>query len=96
MIAARLVAEGLQPELRGAVDGPYPFLVGGMAEVGIWVPEDQMDDASLVLLAAEVDDAVASRPRERPRWTLGAAVVAAAVLVTLVLTFLARILGTAS
>ena len=58
VLAARLHSEGIDVELRGAVDSPYGLTVGDMARVDLYVPEDQMDDARLVLLASEIDDAM--------------------------------------
>jgi hypothetical protein len=60
LLAARLRSEGIDVQLRGAVDGPYGLTVGDMARVDVWVPEDQLDDASLVLLAGEVDATLAA------------------------------------
>ena len=48
-------SEGIDAELRGPVDGPYALTVGDLARVDVYVPADQMDDAQLVVLAAEVD-----------------------------------------
>jgi len=59
VLAARLQSEGIDVELRGAVGSPYGLTVGDMARVDVYVPEDQMDDARLVLLASEVDAAMA-------------------------------------
>jgi len=58
VLAARLNSEGIDVELRGAVDSPYGLTLGDMARVDLYVPEDQMDDARLVLLASEIDDAM--------------------------------------
>jgi hypothetical protein len=58
VLAARLHSEGIDVELRGAVDSPYVLTLGDMARVDLYVPEDQMDDARLVLLASEIDDAM--------------------------------------
>ena len=55
VVAARLEAEGLTVKLRGAVDSPYQFTVGDMSRVDVFVPEDELDDAKLVLLVDEVD-----------------------------------------
>jgi hypothetical protein len=55
VIAARLEAEGITARLRGAVDSPYQFTVGDMSRVDVFVPEDELDDAKLVLLVDEVD-----------------------------------------
>ena len=59
VLAARLHSEGIDVELRGAVGSPYGLTVGDMARVDLYVPEDQMDDARLVLLASEIDAAMA-------------------------------------
>ena len=56
VVAARLQDEGFDVELRGSVDNPYALTVGEMARVDLYVPNDQVDDASLVLLATEVDE----------------------------------------
>ena len=56
VLAARLSDEGFDVELRGAVDGPYALTVGDMARVDIYVPGDQVEEASLVLLVSEVDE----------------------------------------
>jgi Putative prokaryotic signal transducing protein len=89
VLAARLASEGIDVQLRGGPGGPYGLTVGAMARVDLWVPEDQLDDARLVLLAAEVDDALAAprewagpseRARRRwPKWTAGVLLLAAAV-----------------
>lgn len=86
VIAARLHSEGIDVELRGAVGGPYGLTVGDMARVDLYVPEDQMDDARLVLIASEVDDAMALPEPARvpwvgPSWTWVAAVVMVAAAV---------------
>ena len=67
VVAARLAAEGLTVELRGAVDSPYQFTVGDMSRVDVFVPEDEIDDARLVLLVDEVDSVLDLPPqREGP------------------------------
>src|SRR3954452_13607493 len=58
VLAARLHSEGIDVELRGAVGSPYGLTVGDMARVDLYVPEDQVDDARLVLLASEIDEAM--------------------------------------
>jgi hypothetical protein len=58
VLAARLTSEGIDVDLRGALGGPYGLTVGDMARVDLYVPEDQMEDARLVLLASEVDAAM--------------------------------------
>jgi len=84
VVAARLQDEGFDVELRGSVDNPYALTVGEMARVDLYVPNDQVDDASLVLLATEVDEVDDAfdedRPpegfgrRATPRWWIAAAV----------------------
>jgi hypothetical protein len=87
VLAARLHSEGIDVELRGAVDSPYGLTVGDMARVDLYVPEDQMDDARLVLLASEIDDAMdlpephARHSRSVPSWVWVIAVVVLVVAV---------------
>jgi hypothetical protein len=96
LVAARLESEGIDVQLRGAVDGPYSLTVGDMARVDVFVPDEQLDDARLVMLATEVDQVLAA-PREwagprRParRWLLWVALTLLVVAaVTPVLRFLA-------
>jgi hypothetical protein len=86
VMAARLQSEGIDVQLRGALDGTYGLTVGDMARVDLWVPEDQLDDAQLVMLASEVDGAMAA-PREwgdgeirtHRRWPLWVAAVCIAI-----------------
>lgn len=78
-------------QLRGAVDAPYGITVGAMARVDLWVPEDQLQDASYVMLAGEVDQALAApsdwaqagsegrAERRWPRWVAGVLLVTAGV-----------------
>jgi Putative prokaryotic signal transducing protein len=97
VVAARLQSEGIDVQLRGALHGPYGLTVGEMARVDVFVPEDQLDDAELVMLATEVDSALAA-PREwagsdaapRRLWPLW---VALALLVVAALAPLLRMLA---
>ncbi len=57
VLAARLYDEGIDAELRGALDSPYSFTVGDLARVDVYVPSEQAEDARLVMLAIEVDTA---------------------------------------
>lgn len=67
VLQARLATEGITVELRGAVDGPYQFTVGDMSRVDLFVPEEELDDAKLVLLVDEVDSVLDLPPqRETP------------------------------
>ena len=71
VMAARLEDEGFDVQLRGALDSPYGLTVGEMARVDVYVPDEQFDEASLVLLVTEVDEADEilddDRPPVRPR-----------------------------
>jgi hypothetical protein len=77
LLAARLHCEGIDVQLRGALDSPYGLTMGEMARVDVFVPEDQLADAQLVMLATEVDQVLAP-PRDwagdhaapRRRWAL--------------------------
>jgi hypothetical protein len=91
VLAARLQSEGIDCELRGAVDSPYGLTVGAMARVDVYVPEDQMEDARLVMLVGEVDATLAAprewahagedvRPRRWPMWTAVVLLVCAVVV----------------
>ena len=66
VLAARLADEGFDVELRGALDGPYGLTVGDMARVDLYVPDDQLEDASIVLLANEVDEVDDEFDDDRP------------------------------
>jgi hypothetical protein len=87
VLLARLESEGIDAQLRGAVDGAYGFTVGDMARVDVYVPTEQLDDARYVLLADEVDDSMAAPrewgdaagPRPRSRWLWVVALVLLAV-----------------
>ena len=69
VLLARLETEGIDAQLRGALDGAYGFTMGDLARVDVFVPEEQLDDAKYVLLADEVD-ATLSPPTEW--WDSGA------------------------
>jgi hypothetical protein len=60
VLLARLEAEGIDAQLRGALDGAYGFTMGDLARVDVYVPDDQLDDAKYVLLADEVDATLAA------------------------------------
>jgi Putative prokaryotic signal transducing protein len=87
VVAARLQSEGIDVELRGAIDSPYGLTVGDMARVDVYVPEDQLDDARMVLLIDEVD-ATLTTPRDwdaptrrKLRWPYWAALVVMVVAI---------------
>jgi hypothetical protein len=56
VIAAHLEDQGFDVTLRGALDGPYGLTVGELARVDLFVPDDQVEDASILLLMTEVDE----------------------------------------
>ncbi len=67
VLAARLRAEGIEVRVHSAAFGPYPVTVGGMAETEIWVMSDRIEEASSILLEAEVNDAIyAADPDREP------------------------------
>jgi hypothetical protein len=57
VIAARLGADGILTELRGAVGGPYPI-----GSVSVWVSPTDQTIASELLLADEVEAAFDAVP----------------------------------
>ena len=67
VLAARLGSEGFDVELRGAVDSPYALTLGDLGRVDVYVPADQVHDASYVLLVNEVDATLDEEPEERRR-----------------------------
>jgi hypothetical protein len=85
VLAARLLDEGFDVELRGALNGPYTFSVGDMGRVDIYVPEDQVEEASYVMLVTEVDNTLDDEPRRRQPQPSLRVVVAAVLLVGIVL-----------
>ena len=66
VVAARLEGEGFDVVLRGAIDGPYALTVGDMARIDLYVPDEQLEDAQLVLLVDEVDEADEILDDDRP------------------------------
>jgi hypothetical protein len=97
VLAARLSDEGFDVELRGALDGPYGVTVGELARVDVYVPDDQIQEASLVLLVSEVDevdDRLADDRLERGsrRRRVSGRVVAALILFVLVAGPIAQVL----
>jgi hypothetical protein len=84
--AAHLEVEGFDVQLRGALGGPYGLTIGEMARVDVYVPDDQAEDAALLLLATEVDEVDEILDDDRPPIRdphLPRAFVAAAVLFVL-------------
>jgi hypothetical protein len=90
VLLARLTDEGIDARMRGPVDGPYRFTVGEMARVEVFVPEDQIEDASYVLLTNEVEDATAL-PEPTVRTSIRHRGVAALVLAAIVVAAVAPV-----
>ena len=59
LLKARLDSEGIEARVRGEALGPYRLNVGAMAVTELWISPDRMEEARLILLAADVDAIVA-------------------------------------
>jgi len=96
VVAARLGAEGFDVELRGALDAPYGLTVGDLARVDVYVPGDQIEAASLVLLVDEVDEVDErfddDRPPATPRHRAAGRIAAALVLFVVIAGPIAQVL----
>jgi hypothetical protein len=84
VLKARLVSEGLDVELRGAIANPYALTIGDLARIDVYVPEEQIEDASYVLLVGEVDAVLDDDGPHRSRFTPFARIVAGTVVATAV------------
>jgi hypothetical protein len=62
VIAARLGADGIPTQLKGALDGPYPF-----GTTSVWVAPEDAESAQELLLADEVEAAF-DLPDEGEPW----------------------------
>jgi hypothetical protein len=80
VIAARLGADGILAELRGAVDGPYPI----DHSVEVLVSVDELDVARELLLVDDIEapDAAFPRATRRRVWFLIAVLVLASFCAT--------------
>lgn len=90
VLAARLRAEGIDVRIHGDALGIYPVTVGALAETQLWVLSDRVEDASRLLLDAELNDVLDPVDRGEPvakgglPWELRlAALAVGAVLVVL-------------
>ena len=80
VIAARLGADGIVTELRGAVGGPYPI-----GDVAVYVADDGLESARELLLADEVEASFdATEEDAPPASSVWVALVAAAMLLVFV------------
>jgi hypothetical protein len=94
VLAARLLSEGIEVRVHSPALGPYPVTVGHMAETELWVMNDRVEEASRILLDAEVNAALS--PVETPTARQGPAlelrVVALVVAAVLVILWVLRII----
>ena len=67
VLKARLLDEGFDVQLRGATGNPYRLTLGEMAEVEVFVPVDQLAEASYVLLVNAIDETLDESPEEQRR-----------------------------
>ena len=95
VIAARLGSDGILTQLRGNVGGPYPF-----GEVSIWVGESDAEEAAELLMADEVEAALAAYadeaegedpPLPPAGWTIWRLLAAAGVVLVLVAALSTRV-----
>ncbi len=66
ILAARLRSEGIEVRLHGDAQSIYPVTVGALAETQLWVMSDRVEDASRLLLDAEINDALSRIERSAP------------------------------
>ena len=66
VLAARLQSEGIEVRMRGEWMGPYRLTVGAMAETELWVPEADIEISRMVMMAAEIDEALEGAQGELP------------------------------
>ena len=66
LMAARLESEGIEVRVHGFSMGPYPMTVGELAETELWVLNDKVEEASTILLDAEVNHALGKVESEDP------------------------------
>jgi len=92
VLAARLDDEGFDVELRGGLDNPYGLTVGDLARVDVYVPDDQIAAATLVLLDIEANSIFddenplrTSKTRRKRMGFIGTVIVAVIVIVAPVL-----------
>jgi hypothetical protein len=93
VLAARLQSEGIEVRVHSPALGPYPVTVGEMAETELWVLSDRVEEASTILLDAEVNVTLAEveSPAEGPTLAPGVRLVAIVVGVVLAGMWLVRL-----
>jgi hypothetical protein len=62
VLVARLESEGIDAQLRGATSSAYGVTVGDLARVDVYVREEELEDARLVMLSDDVDAAFDTTP----------------------------------
>jgi hypothetical protein len=85
VLAARLQSEGIEVRVHSPALGPYPVTVGGMAETELWVLSDRVEEASTILLDAEVNVTLAEVESPTAGPTLAPGVRLIAIIVGVVL-----------
>jgi hypothetical protein len=89
ILAALLQSQGIEVRVHSESLGPYPVTVGELARTELWVPDDRVEEASAVLLDADVNDAIGAVDSERrlpiPELRLVAAASIALVAIAVVL-----------
>lgn len=88
VLAARLEAEGIEVRIHSEALGPYPVTVGEMATTELWVPDDRVNDARMVLDEAGAYDSKGdgeSAPERHLDLRLAAAALIAILLLAVVL-----------
>jgi putative signal transducing protein len=91
VLRARLRSEGIDATLAGSLGGLYGPR-GPMARVDVYVAEECLDDARLVLLADEIDAPDLVATRRAPEWSWGWRLAALVALTGVVLGALAGVL----
>lgn len=72
ILAARLQSEGIEVRIHGDALGPYPMTVGSFAETQLWVLSDRVEEASRLLLDAEIKAILPpSEPEDTSRISVG-------------------------
>jgi hypothetical protein len=97
ILAAKLRAEGIEVRVHGGAQSVYPVTVGALAEAQLWVLSDRVEEASRLLLDAEINDTLEPITRsDRPqptRTSLELRVVALVVGVVLIGLWVLRLLA---
>lgn len=97
ILAARLQSEGIDVRIHGDAQSIYPVTVGALAETQLWVMSDKVEQASTLLLDAEINDTLEPIARRdtprRPGLPLELRLVAFAIGLVLVGLWVLRLLA---